>query len=91
MNNNTKIQELRKITSRINWMSEHKINAFSPTIAPAPKSIAHNEIESIYEGLRYYVKNGVQDIVIKKVYGLLLRYLPAQRPGRNLFCKPQWT
>ncbi|ULT41338.1 hypothetical protein KRR40_42845 [Niabella defluvii] len=66
MNNNTKIQELRKITSRINWMSEHKINAFSPTIAPAPKSIAHNEIESIYEGLRYYVKNGVQDIVIQK-------------------------
>lgn len=68
MNNNTKIQELRKIRSRINWMSEHKINAFSPTIAPAPKSIAHNEIESIYEGLRYYVKNGVQDIVIQKKY-----------------------
>jgi hypothetical protein len=68
MNNNTKIQELRKIQSRINWMGEHKINAFSPTIAPAPKSIERHEIESIYEGLRYYVKNGVQDIVVQKKY-----------------------
>lgn len=68
MINNTSIQELRKIQSRINWMSEHKINAFSPTIAPAPKSAERHEIESIYEGLRYYVKNGVQDLVIQKKY-----------------------
>ena len=68
MNNSNKIQELRKIKSRINWMSEHKINAFSPTIAPAPKSVERREIESIYEGLRFYVRNGVHDIVVQKKY-----------------------
>ncbi|MBO9618640.1 MAG: hypothetical protein J7539_06335 [Niabella sp.] len=54
--------------TRIDWMCTHKVNAFSPTISPAPKSIERNEIESIYEGLLYYVRNGVHDIVIQKKY-----------------------
>ncbi|MCD2421721.1 hypothetical protein LQ567_03040 [Niabella pedocola] len=68
MKSNDKIQELRKIRARIDWMAQHKINAFSPTIAPAPKSVERNEIESIYEGLRYYLRNGVQDVVIQRKY-----------------------
>ncbi|MBO9595390.1 MAG: hypothetical protein J7599_20985 [Niabella sp.] len=68
MKNNDKIQELRKIRSRIDWMAQHKINTFSPTIAPAPKSVERKEIESIYEGLRYYVRNGVQDIIVQRKY-----------------------
>lgn len=68
MNNRDKIQELRKIRSRIDWMCEHKINAFSPTISPAPKSTGRNEIESIYEGLKYYVQRGVKDIAVQKKY-----------------------
>lgn len=68
MKRNDRVYELRKIRSRINWMAQHKINAFSPTIAPAPKSVERNEIESIYEGLLYYLRNGVQDIVIQRKY-----------------------
>lgn len=68
MKNKDKILELRKIRSRIDWMAQHKINAVSPTISPAPKSVDRNEIESIYEGLRYYVRNGIQDIVIQRKY-----------------------
>jgi hypothetical protein len=63
-----KIQELRKTRTRIDWMCQNKVNAFSPTISPAPKSTEHNEIESIYEGVRYYVQNGVKDIIIQKKY-----------------------
>lgn len=68
MNPKDKAVELRKIRNRIDWLSMSKVNAFSPTISPAPKSIERNEIESLYEGLRYYVNRGVKDIVVQKKY-----------------------
>ncbi|QES90708.1 DNA ligase-like domain-containing protein [Rhizosphaericola mali] len=68
MRTKDKSVELRKIKARINWMCEHKINAFSPTISPAPKSVARGEIESIFGGLRYFYERGVQDIVVQKKY-----------------------
>ncbi|UAY53974.1 DNA ligase-like domain-containing protein [Arachidicoccus terrestris] len=60
--------ELRKIRSRIEWMCKDKIAAFSATISPAPKSAERKEIESLYEGVRYYVENGVKDLVFQQKY-----------------------
>lgn len=62
------MEDLKRLKNRIDWFCENKVNAFSPTISPAPKSIERNEIESIYEGIRYFFENGVQEIVIQKKY-----------------------
>lgn len=56
------------IKKRINWFCKNKINAFSPTISPAPKSLERNEIESLYEGILWFLKTGVSEIVIQKKY-----------------------
>ena len=68
----TKMDDKAIIKKRIDWFCKNKINAFSPTISPAPKSVERNEIESLYEGLRWFVDRGV-----KEIYGLLLRYILA--------------
>ncbi|HTN37388.1 MAG TPA: hypothetical protein VL053_09960 [Arachidicoccus sp.] len=68
LENKTAQQELKKINSRIEWFCLNKINAFSPTISPAPKSVERDEIESIYEGVRYYVSRGVRDLVFQRKY-----------------------
>lgn len=62
------MEDLKRLKNRIDWFCENKVNAFSPTISPAPKSIERNEIESIYEGIRYFFENGVQEIVVQKKY-----------------------
>ena len=59
---------LNKLKNRIDWFCENKINAFSPTISPAPKSVQRNEIESIYEGVRYFFEKGVTEIVVQRKY-----------------------
>ncbi|CEN32739.1 hypothetical protein [Capnocytophaga cynodegmi] len=56
------------IKKRIDWFCKNKINAFSPTISPAPKSLERNEIESLYEGILWFLKAGVSEIVIQKKY-----------------------
>lgn len=61
-------KDMFKIKRRINFLAEHQVNAFSPTISPAPKSNERNEIESIYEGLKYYFDAGVKDIIVQKKY-----------------------
>ena len=62
------MEDLKKIKSRIDWFCENKINAFSPTISPAPKSIQRNEIESIAEAIEYYTKRGVTELIVQKKY-----------------------
>ncbi|WP_304296548.1 hypothetical protein [Capnocytophaga leadbetteri] len=56
------------IKKRIDWFCKNKINAFSPTISPAPKSVERNEIESLYEGLRWFVDRGVNELLVQKKY-----------------------
>lgn len=63
-----KVQQLRKIRSRIDWSCVHKINGFSPTISPAPKSTERGEIESIFEGVHYFTQRGIKDLVIQRKY-----------------------
>lgn len=58
----------KKIKNRIHWFCKNKVNAFSPTISPAPKSAARNEIESLYEGIRFYLDLGINEILIQKKY-----------------------
>ena len=60
--------DLKKLKNRIDWFCENKINAFSPTISPSPKSMQRNEIESIYEGVRYFFERGVSEIVVQRKY-----------------------
>lgn len=62
------MEDLKKLKNRIDWFCENKVNAFSPTISPAPKSKERNEIESIYEGIRYFYDNGIKEIVIERKY-----------------------
>ncbi|MBK7806583.1 MAG: hypothetical protein IPJ51_09825 [Saprospiraceae bacterium] len=62
------MNEKRNIKSRIEWFCQNKINAFSPTISPAPKSWDKNEIESPFEGLKYYFDRGVTEFVVQKKY-----------------------
>ena len=60
--------DLRKLKNRIDRFYENKVNSFSPTISPAPRSLQRNEIESIYEGIRYYFEKGVGEIVVQRKY-----------------------
>ena len=62
------MEDLKKLKNRIDWFCENKINAFSPTISPAPKSPQRNEIESIDEGVRYFFEHGVTEIVVQRKY-----------------------
>ena len=57
-----------KTRNRIDWFCVNKINDFSPTISPAPKSKSNNEIESIDEAIRYYLERGVNEFVVQKKY-----------------------
>ncbi len=57
-----------KIKNRIDWFCKNQINDFSPTISPAPKNKERNEIESIYEAVHYFLKNGVNEIIVQKKY-----------------------
>ena len=59
---------LRKLKNRIDRFCEDKVNAFSPTISPAPKSAERNEIESINEAVRYFYQNNVREIVVERKY-----------------------
>ena len=62
------MEDLKRLKNRIDWFCENKVNAFSPTISPAQKSPERNEIESIYEGIRYFYEKGVQEIVVQTKY-----------------------
>jgi hypothetical protein len=57
-----------RVRNRIEWFCKNKINDFSPTISPAPKSKAKNEIESIEEAINYYLEKGVTEFVVQKKY-----------------------
>jgi hypothetical protein len=57
-----------KVRNRIEWFCKNKINDFSPTISPAPKSKAKSEIESIEEAVNYYRAKGVTEFVVQKKY-----------------------
>jgi len=58
----------KRLKNRVDWFCENKINAFSPTISPAPKSLQRNEIESIYEAVRFFFEQGVREIVVQRKY-----------------------
>lgn len=62
------MEDLKRIKNRIDWFCEHKVNAFSPTISPAPKSLDRNEIESIEQAIRFFHKQGVEEIIVQKKY-----------------------
>lgn len=65
---NLPIEEVTKIKYRIEKFCEFKINAFSPTISPAPKSFERNEIESITKGIEFYIQKGITQLVFQKKY-----------------------
>lgn len=57
-----------KIKTRIEYLIKDKINDFSPTISPAPKSAERNEIESISKALEYFKNNNIDEVVVQKKY-----------------------
>lgn len=57
-----------KVRNRIEWFCKNKINDFSPTISPAPKSNTKKEIESIEEAVDYYLRKGITQFVVQKKY-----------------------
>ncbi|NDV66639.1 hypothetical protein [Bacteroides sp. 224] len=62
------MEDLKKLKNRIDHFCANKVNAFSPTISPAPKSLERNEIESIDKAVRFFYKNEVTEIVVQKKY-----------------------
>lgn len=62
------MEDLKRIKNRIDWMCENKVNAFSPTISPAPKSMERNEIESLEQAIAFFHRYGVEEVVIQKKY-----------------------
>jgi hypothetical protein len=60
--------DLKKLKNRIDRFCANRVNAFSPTISPAPKSPERNEIESIHEAVHYFRRNGVKEIVVQRKY-----------------------
>ncbi|MBB4038112.1 hypothetical protein GGR21_004041 [Dysgonomonas hofstadii] len=62
------MEDLKRLKNRIDWFCENKINAFSPTISPAPKSPERKEIESIDKAIRYFYDNGIKEVVVEKKY-----------------------
>jgi hypothetical protein len=60
--------DLKRLKNRIDRFCENKVNAFSPTISPAPKSPESDEIESIDKAIRYFYENGVPEIVVQRKY-----------------------
>lgn len=62
------MEDLKKLKSRIDWICDNKVNAFSPTIAPAFKNKDRNEIESILEAVKYYVSKGQTELVFQRKY-----------------------
>lgn len=62
------MEDLKRLKNRIDWFCENKVNAFSPTISPAPKSPEKGEIESIDKAIRYFYLNDVKEIIVEKKY-----------------------
>lgn len=62
------MDNLKKLKNRIDRLCENKVNAFSPTISPAPKCMERNEIESIDKGIRSFYKSGIDEIVVQRKY-----------------------
>jgi hypothetical protein len=62
------MEDKKKLKARIDWLCENKINAFSPTISPAFKNKDRNEIESIQEAVKYFVKHGQTELIFQKKY-----------------------
>ncbi|MCD7899051.1 MAG: hypothetical protein LUH22_04015 [Bacteroides sp.] len=62
------MEDLKKLKNRIDHFCENKVNAFSPTISPAPKWVPENEIESIRMAIHHFYSNGVQEIVVQRKY-----------------------
>ncbi len=60
--------EKNKLKDRIERLAIDRVNAFSPTISPAPKSMDDNEIESVRRALEYYYERGVKELVVQKKY-----------------------
>lgn len=60
--------EKYKLRSRVEKMTANKVNAFSPTISPAPKDSDSNEIESVRGAIEYYYEKGVREFVAQKKY-----------------------
>lgn len=54
-----------KEETRIRRAMEDRIAFFSPTISPAPKNPERNEIESIYEALKYYREYGFDQAILQ--------------------------
>jgi hypothetical protein len=62
------MEDLKKLKNRIDWFCENKVNAFSPTISPAPKSPEKGEIESIDKAIRHFYINDVKEIIVERKY-----------------------
>jgi len=57
-----------QVKKRIEWFSNNQINDFSPTISPAPKYMESNEIESIRQAVKYFLRKNQTEIVVQKKY-----------------------
>lgn len=68
MRNRSYKEKMRKIENRTFYHTKVKTPHFAPTISPAPKNEEREEIESLYEGIRYFYDMGVKKMILERKY-----------------------
>ena len=53
---------------RLNYIAENHINFISGTMSPADKDMADSSLESLKNGLDYFIENGIDKVVLQPKY-----------------------
>ena len=53
---------------RLNYIAENRINFISGTMSPADKDINSGNLESLENGLGYFIENGIDKVVLQPKY-----------------------
>ena len=53
------------LQKRLKWCAKNKINFISGTMSPVNKDLETNNIESLSEGIKYYLENNVTSIMLQ--------------------------
>jgi hypothetical protein len=57
-----------EISWKLKKLANNKVNYISGTMSPSDKSTNLNELESLEEGLLYFKKNNVENVILQKKY-----------------------
>ncbi|MBC1803226.1 metallophosphoesterase [Listeria booriae] len=53
---------------RLHYISKNKVNFISGTMSPAPKDLETNNLESLEQGLKYFINKNVSHVILQAKY-----------------------